>query len=306
MPLTYDVVIVGGGPAGISAALTCASQGLRCVLLGERRGGKLGDITRLTNWFGDTSADGKQLRATLYKQLDEQDAYITIKQASVISLQVAENKGGGKLFVVELQDGSRALGRTLIVATGTKQRQLGVPGEQALLGKGVSYCVTCDLPYFKSKTVALISEGDRAFAVAEELAGQAAQVYLFTSAAGKARAENVRVIAGARVEQIVGKGHVTGLVYRDNKFKQAVQLPFDGVFIELGAVGNSSVADHIVDIDADGFIKVDHATMGTSLAGVFAAGDVTNGRYKQVSIGIADGAKAALSAKQYVNSKEAT
>ena len=302
--MVYDIAIIGGGPAGIAAALTASNQGLHCLLLGDRRGGQLADITRLTNWFDDGCTDGKQLTDLLYDRLNGQESYITVKRSSVTVLRTAAGEKGGKLFAAELQDGGRVLAKALIIATGTRQKQLGIPGEQALLGKGVSYCATCDIPYFKSKTVALICNGDHAFTTADDLARQAAQVYLLTPDLGKPRAKNVRVIKTAQVERIIGKGRVSGLVYRDSASKQAVRLAVDGVFIECGVVGNSVLVSHFVDVDEDGFVKVDHATMRSSLAGIYAAGDIANGRYKQVSLAMADGTKAALSARQYLSSKE--
>lgn len=302
--MIYDVTIIGGGPAGIAAALTCANQGMHCLLISDRRGGKLGDITHLTNWFGDSSTNGRQFAKALYDQLAKQETHVTLQQSNVTAIQTAVSKEGTKLFRLGLQGQNLVLAKTLIIATGTKQKQLGIPGEQALLGKGVSYCATCDIPYFRAKTIALISDDVFAFKRADELAKQAASVYLLTSVIGGSPSTNVRIINAAYAERIVGKERVTGLVYRDSVSKQANQLSVDGVFIECGQVGNSLMVSRLVNVDDSGFVKVDHASMATSEPGIYVAGDITNGHYKQVVIAMADGTKAALSAKKYINAKE--
>lgn len=304
--IAYDTVIIGGGPAGISAALTCASQGLTCLLVAERYGGKLNDISHLSNWFGDGLVSGAQLANSFQNELGGQTRLVTIVSTAVTSVESAE-QGGENSYIVQLQDDSRVIARSLVIATGTKQRQLGIPGEKTLLGKGVSYCATCDIPYFRNKTVALIGDNGRILAVTDELARHAKQVYLFSSIDSHGvRANNVQVIRGASFDKIVGVDKVSGLIYRDRKSKRAVRLALDGVFIESAALGNSRLVSHLVKVNQDGFIKVDHTIMATSLAGVYAAGDITDSRYKQVSIAVADGTKAVLSVKKYLNTKEIT
>jgi alkyl hydroperoxide reductase subunit F len=169
----------------------------------------------------------------------------------------------------------------------------------------VSYCATCDIPYFRGKTVALVGDDTSSVETAYELAQQAKRVYLFTSFDSDApRTNNVRIIVDAKIEKILGSNQVTGIIYTDNASGESVQLAVEGVFIESDAVGNSLLVRHAVDTSPAGFITVDHVTMATSAAGIFAAGDVTNGDYKQVVFAMADGAKAALSVKKYVNVKE--
>ena len=304
--ITYDSVIIGGGPAGISAALTCASQGLSCLLVAEKYGGKLNYISHLSNWFGGGLGNGVQLAISFQNELSRQAKFVTTISTAVTALEPTE-LGGRNSYIVQLQNDSRVIARSLVVATGTKQRQLGVPGEKMLLGKGVSYCATCDIPFFRNKTIALIGDNDRILAVTDELARHAKQVYLFSPLDSRAvRASNVQVIKGASLDKIVGIAKVSGLTYRDDKSKQVVHLALDGVFIESTALGNSQLVSHLVRTTKDGFIKVDHATMATSLAGVYAAGDVIDNRYKQVSIAVADGTKAVLSVKKYLNTKEIT
>ncbi len=304
--IAYDTVIIGSGPAGISAALTCASQGLTCLLVAERYGGKLNDISHLSNWFGDGLVNGVQLANSFQNELGGQTRLVTIVSTAVTSVEPVK-QGGENSYIVQLQDDSRVIARSLVIATGTIQRQLGIPGEKTLLGKGVSYCATCDIPYFRNKTVALIGDNDRILAVTDELAQHAKQIYLFSSIDSHGvRANNVHVIMGASFDKIVGVDKVSGLSYRDRKSKRAVRLALDGIFIESAALGNSRLVSHLIKVNQDGFIKVDHTTMATSLAGVYAVGDVTDSRYKQVSIAVADGTKAVLSVKKYLNTKEIT
>jgi alkyl hydroperoxide reductase subunit F len=304
--IVYDVLIVGGGPAGMSAALTSANQGLQCLLLSNQRGGKLRDITHLTNWYGSDNADGKQLTSALYAQLKKQKTRLTVKQSDVTDISIAKSDDSERLFAAQLKDGEQAFAKTLIIATGTMQRQQTIPGERTLLGKGVSYCITCDIPYFRNKTIAIIAAEGRA-PETNQLTRQVKQVYLLAATATPTNhARNIQFIETAKIEKIAGKERVAGLVYRDNKTKRLATLTIDGVFIESKTIGDSSLVHHLVDINDEGFVKVDHATMVTTAAGVFAAGDITDGSHKQVSIALADGVKASLSAKKYIQSKEVT
>ncbi len=302
--MVYDVLIIGGGPAGMSAALTSANQGLECLLLSNQRGGKLRNITRLTNWFGSDNSDGKQLINALYVQLKEQKTHLTVMHSSIANIAIAKSDTSELLFAARLKDGQQAVAKTLIIATGTRQKQQVIPGERTLLGKGVSYCLTCDIPYFKNKTIALIG-ADKLTLEAHELVRRAKRAYVFTAMDRPTNhANNIQFIDVGKIEKIAGEESVTGLVYRNDKTKRLVTLTIDGVFIESKNIGDSSLVHHLVDIDDEGFVKVDHATMAASVAGVFAAGDVTNGAHKQVSIALADGIKASLSVKKYIQSKE--
>lgn len=292
---TYDVVVIGAGPAGLTAGLYCVRAGLKTAVVSKNVGGTANSILSLENWPG-YKGPGSKLMKQFYDQLKEYDV-------EVIMDDVQKVKKAGKGFVVKTKKQELNAG-VVIVASGTERKKLGVPGEEELVGKGVSYCVTCDAFFFKNKSVGVIGGSDCAATSALALADLAKKVYVFYRGE-KLRCEeittdrledrpNVEIVYGAVPKEIVGKEKVEKLVTDKGEFE------VEGVFVEIGG---TSVIDFVKELDLkldkDKRIVVDNE-MKTSVEGVFACGDVTNTELNQVVVASAEGAIAAKNAYDWL------
>ncbi len=299
----FDVLIVGGGPAGAAAAIYAARKGIRTGVLAERFGGQVLDTLAIENFVSVQATDGPHFAVALEQHVKAYDV-------DIMNMQQAVSLVPGGLIEIVTKDGARLKSKSVILATGARWREINVPGEREYRNHGVAYCPHCDGPLFKGKRVAVIGGGNSGVEAAIDLAGLTAHVTLieFDSALRAdavlqrklASLPNVTVILSAQTSEIVGDGKkVTALGYTERTSGLSKRLELDGVFIQIGLVPNTEWLKGTVALSRHGEIEVD-ARGQTSLPGVFAAGDVTTVPFKQIVIAVGDGAKAALSAFDYL------
>jgi len=298
----YDVLIVGGGPAGAAAAVYAARKGIRTGLLAERMGGQTMDTMSIENFISVLETDGPKFAAALEQHAQRYDVDILNLQRADRLLPAA-NDG---LIGVELANGATLKSKTVIVSTGARWREVDVPGEKEYRNKGVAYCPHCDGPLFKGKRVAVIGGGNSGVEAAIDLAGLVAHVTLLEFGE-QLRADavlvdklkslpNVDILTRAQTTEITGAGgKVNGLTYTDRASGESRHVELEGVFVQIGLVPNSEWLKGTVELTKHGEIVVDPRGQ-TSVPGVFAAGDVTTVPFKQIIIATGDGAKAALGA----------
>ena len=299
----YDVLIVGGGPAGAAAAVYAARKGIRTGVLAERFGGQTLDTLGIENFISVLETDGPKFALALEQNARQYGVEILNLQRAQ-ALLPATQPGG--LIGVTLANGATLQSKTVILSTGARWREVNVPGEQAYRNKGVAYCPHCDGPLFKGKRVAVIGGGNSGVEAAIDLAGIVGHVTLLEF--GEAlRADavlvaklgslaNVSILTQAQTTEITGAdGRVNGLIYRDRATGQTRRIELEGVFVQIGLVPNSEWLQGTLELTPQGEIVVDSRGQ-TSLPGVFAAGDVTTVPFKQIIIATGDGARAALGA----------
>jgi len=298
----FDVLIVGGGPAGAAAAVYAARKGIRTGLLAERMGGQTMDTMSIGNFISVLETDGPKFAAALEQHAKRYEVDIMNLQRAT-QLQPA---GADGLVGVTLDNGATLKSRTVIVSTGARWREVNVPGEQEYRNKGVAYCPHCDGPLFKGKRVAVIGGGNSGVEAAIDLAGIVGHVTLLEFGA-ELRADavlvnklkslkNVVIHTQAQTTEITGAdGKVNGLTYTDRSNGESRHVGLEGVFVQIGLVPNSEWLKGTMELTRHGEIVVD-ARGQTSVPGVFAAGDVTTVPFKQIIIATGDGAKAALGA----------
>ena len=299
----YDLLVIGGGPAGVSAAIYAARKGIRTGLVADRLGGQLNDTMAIENFISLPLTDGPKLSSALEHHLKTYDIDLITMQ--LVKKLRPTDKGEG-LVQIDLESGAQLEARSLVISTGARWRQLGIPGEERYRNKGVAYCPHCDGPLYKGKRVAVVGGGNSGVEAAIDLAGLASQVTLLEFAPNlKADAvlieklsslHNVEVVTGAMIRAIEGDdGVVSALTYIDQRDGTEHRLALEGVFVQIGLVPNTEWLKGTLELNAQGEIIVD-AKGQTSLKGVFAAGDVTTTPFKQIIIAAGDGAKAALGA----------
>lgn len=299
----FDVLVVGGGPAGASAAIYAARKGIRTGVAAERFGGQVLDTMAIENFISVPETEGPKLARALEEHVKHYDVDImNLQRASALIPAKAE----GGLHEVKFESGASLKAKTVILATGARWREMNVPGEQEYRGRGVAYCPHCDGPLFKGKRVAVIGGGNSGVEAAIDLAGIVAHVTLIEFDS-KLRADavlqkklhslpNVEVITSALTSEVKGDGQkVTGLTYKDRTNDEFKTLELEGIFVQIGLLPNSDWLKGTVELSPRGEIIVD-ARGETSLPGIFAAGDVTTVPYKQIVIAVGEGAKASLSA----------
>jgi alkyl hydroperoxide reductase subunit F len=296
----FDVLIVGGGPAGAAAAVYAARKGIRTGIASERFGGQVLDTLGIENFISVKETEGPKFALALEEHVRHYDVDIMNQQrAKALKL-------GTDLIEIELESGAALKARSVIVTTGARWRKLGVPGEEQYRNKGVAYCPHCDGPLFKGKRVAVIGGGNSGVEAAIDLAGIVAHVTLIEFGT-ELRADavlrkklaslaNVRTVLNAQTTEVTGNGQsVTGLAYKDRATGSEQRVELEGVFVQIGLVPNTEWLKGAVELSKHGEIVVD-AKGQTSVPGVFAAGDATTTPYKQIVIAAGDGAKAALGA----------
>jgi alkyl hydroperoxide reductase subunit F len=299
----FDVLVVGGGPAGATAAIYAARKGIRTGIVAERFGGQVLDTLAIENFVSVPYTEGPKLAAALEQHVKEYDVDLMNLQRAT-RLVPAGAPGG--LATVELASGASVQARTVVVSTGARWRHLGVPGEDEYRNRGVTYCPHCDGPLFKGKRVAVVGGGNSGVEAAIDLAGVVAHVTLIEFD-DRLRADevlqrklrslpNATVTVGARTTEVVGDGEkVTGLVYEDRASGATHRVDLDGVFVQIGLLPNTEWLDAVVERTDRGEVVVDERG-ATSVPGVFAAGDCTTTPYKQIVIAMGSGSTAALSA----------
>lgn len=312
--MLYDVIIIGGGPAGCAAAVYTARKQLRTLLITESFGGQSIVSDDIQNWIGEPHISGYDLAQKFEAHVRAFPEMVEIKMpdnVATISPVNCSADGSTCDFEVKTQSGALLTGRTIILTAGARRRKLGVPGEDTFNGKGVAYCSTCDAPLFKNKKVVVIGGGNAGLEAVEDLLPYAAEVYLMetgevlkgdpvTQAEIKKNSKLKDIIFNAQTLEVVGEKFVTGLKYKDKKTGEEKLLPLDGVFVEIGSVPNSEMVKGLVGLDKWGQVVIDSKHASTSRAGIYAAGDITDDPYKQNNISAGDAVKAALAAYQYL------
>lgn len=294
----FDVVVVGAGPAGAAAAIYSARKGLKTAIIAEKIGGQVQDTKGIENLISIPYTEGPQLAAQLMKHISDYD----IKLLEHRKVKFVESKINRHLL---LDSGETLETKSLIIATGAKWRELGIPGEKEFLGKGVAFCPHCDGPFYKGKDIAVVGGGNSGVEAAIDLAGIVKSVTLFefapTLKADKvlvdklASLPNVKIIPNARAAKIIGdNAKVAALEYEDRMSSTLKQIDLQGVFVQIGLVPNSNFIKEVVETNKFGEIIVDEKCR-TSVPGIYAAGDVTTVPYKQIIIAMGEGAKAGLS-----------
>ena len=302
LPL-QDVTVLGGGPAGVSAAIYAARKGLKVTVVADRIGGQVKDTMGIENLISVPYTTGPELSGALLQHLREYD--ITLKEHLRVN-QVEK----GDIKSLTLSSGERIDTRTLIIATGARWRELGVPGEKENTGNGVAYCPHCDGPFFKGKDVAVIGGGNSGIEAALDLAGIVKSVTVFEFLPElKAdrilieqaqKRDNITIVKNVATRRIVASGgKVSAIEYEDRATEQVHALELAGVFVQIGLVPNSQFLQGVVQLSPHGEVVIDMKGQ-TSEEGIFAAGDVTTVPYKQIITSMGEGAKAALAAFEYL------
>lgn len=302
LPL-QDVSVIGGGPAGISAAIYAARKGLKVTIIADRFGGQVKDTMGIENLISVKYTTGPELTGSLVSHLDQHD----INKREHIRVESIEK---GDIKQLKLSNGETIKTRTIIVATGANWRELGVPGEKENIGNGVAYCPHCDGPFFKGKDVAVIGGGNSGVEAALDLAGivHSVTVYEFLPElkADKVLVEqltkrdNISVVKNVATKQVIAtNGKVSAIEYQDRETNEIHQQNLHGIFVQIGLVPNSKVVDGVVDLTKYGEIVINEKG-ATSEAGIFACGDVTTVPYKQIVVAMGEGAKASLAAFDYL------
>ncbi len=299
----HDLIIIGGGPAALTAGIYGARKKLKILLLAEKPSWKLNSAPIIENYPGFKSIPGPELLKRMREQLNYYK--VGAKEEKVDRVKITEEGvfevGAGK---------NKYLAKTVIVASGGSPKTLGVPGEKEFTGKGVSYCVTCDGPLFSGKDVVVIGGGNAGLEVALNLISYAKKIYVL-EAMDYLRSDEVNqeklkksgkaeFILNAEVKEIKGERFVKGLVFEQKTTKEIKELKVDGVFVEIDSTPSSGFVKDLVELNEFGEIIVDPKTNMTKTPGLFAAGDITDVKYKQIVIACGEGAKAALSAYHHL------
>ncbi len=303
----FDVLVIGGGPAGAAASIYSARKGIRTGIAAERFGGQVLDTMSIENFISVTETEGPKLVRAMEEHVREYD--IDVMNLQRASRLVPATEQGG-LHTVEFESGASLQAKTVILSTGARWREMNVPGEQEYRNRGVAYCPHCDGPLYKGKRIAVIGGGNSGVEAAIDLAGLVKHVTLIEFDT-KLRADevlqkkmnslpNVTVIKNALTTEVTGDGSkVTGLIYKDRATDELNTVELEGIFVQIGLLPNSDWLKDTVTLSKHGEIEVD-ARCATNIPGVFAAGDVTTVPYKQIVIAMGEGSKASLSAFDHI------
>ena len=303
----FEVLIIGGGPAGAAAAIYTARKGIRTGIAAERIGGQVNDTLDIENYISVNKTEGPKFAAALESHIADYDIDVMRLQRAA-KLIPATEKGG--LITVELENGGRLQAKSVVLSTGARWRNMNVPGEDQYRTKGVAYCPSCDGPLFKGKRVAVIGGGNSGVEAAIDLAGVVEHVTVFEFMPElKADAvlqkkltslPNVTIIKNAQTTEVLGDGSkVTGLSYKDRSNDEVKQVQLEGIFVQIGLLPNTDWLKDTLELNKMGEIVID-AKGQTSVPGVFAAGDCTNVPYKQIIVAAGAGAVAGLSAFEHL------
>ena len=303
----FDVLVIGGGPAGAAAAIYAARKGIRTGIAAERLGGQVLDTVDIENYISINKTDGPKFAAAMENHIRDYEVDIMNLQTAA-KLIPAEEEGG--LIEVQTESGASLKAKTVILSTGARWRNMNVPGEDKYRTKGVTYCPHCDGPLFKGKPVAVIGGGNSGIEAAIDLAGLVKHVTVLEFA-GELKADavlqkklatlpNVTVILNAQTTEVNGDGKkVTGLTYKDRTTEEIKTVALEGIFVQIGLLPNTDWLKGTVNLTRFGEIEI-NAKGETNLPGVFAAGDCTNVPFKQIIIAAGAGATAALSAFDFM------
>ena len=298
---TFDVIIVGAGPAGLTAAVYCARKLLKTLIISENIGGQASESWAIENYMGYRMISGDDLMRKFEEQVRSFDLNLELDRVMFLDLD-------GDDFVISTATGGSFRSRSVILAQGKKPRKLGVEGEERYIGRGLSVCSTCDGPLFRDKVVAVVGGGNSALQTAIEMSGIAREVHLIVRSTIKAdesyvkqyeQKKNITTYQNSVVSQLHGNGMINGITIRDRNTGEETELALDGVFAEIGWLPNTNFLEGIVEMNAEKEVIID-IDCHTSAQGIFAAGDITSIRTKQIITAAGEGAKAALAAYDYL------
>ncbi len=300
--ITYDFVSIGGGPASLNASLYAKRKGLKTLLIAKKMGGNLLDTDQVENYLGFKMETGEGLAESFENHLKSLDVEIL---SDTFVRKLSKENG---LFKIEIESGEIITSKTVMVATGSQPRHLGVKGEETFKNTGVAYCAICDAPLYKDKTVIIAGGGNSAVEATIDVAKYAKKVIVVHRSEFRADAilqdrmraiEGIEIYKQTQILELVGSNKLEGVKVLDKETNTERVIETEGIFIEIGHVPNSNLVKDLVELNSMNEIVVDQKQQ-TSLEGLFAAGDVTDIPYKQIILAAADGAKAALAASEYV------
>ena len=301
--IKYDIAVIGAGPAAVSAAIYGARKGLKVAMIGDLVGGQLINTNDIENIIGTPLTNGFDFSQSLEKHLNEYE--IAFYKGHKVKKVLKDSKDN----ILILDDELEVKSKTVIVATGAIWKKLGIEGEDKYAGKGVHYCATCDGPFYRNKDVVIIGGGNSGVEAAIDLSNIAKTItlveYSSTISADEvlknklSSLENVKILTSSAAQSVTGNLFAEGLKILNRDSNVVEEIKTDGIFVEIGTVANTSFVSDILDINTNSEIKIDSVNK-TSVEGIFAAGDCTDVRYKQVIIAMGEGAKAALSAYEYL------
>lgn len=301
--MEYELAIIGGGPAAAGAAVYAGRKKLNTVMIAEDIGGQSAVSETIYNWIGTKAIGGTALAASLKEHVleyaPEKGGTVHLKTGARVTKVTKTNDS---TFSITLSDGTAITSHSVLVATGSRHRKLDVPGASELDHKGIMYCATCDGPLFSGMQVAVIGGGNAAFEAALQLSQYAEHVFLIhrsdTFRADQITVEMVKkdpkvtIITNATLTKVRGSAFVEGLAYTQKDSGSEEDLAVSGIFVEIGQLPNTELVQELVDRTESGTIVVDPTTQRTSVEGLWAAGDCTNGRYHQNNIAVGDAIKA--------------
>jgi len=298
--MMYDLIIIGGGPGGVAAGVYAARKKMKTALITDSFGGQSLVSNGIENWIGTKLISGFDLAKSLEEHLRAQTG-IDIIDGELVATVAKRDDG---TFGVTTKNGTTLETKNILLASGSRRKRLGVPGEDQFDGKGVVFCTTCDAPLFGGKTVAVVGGGNSALEGVEDLLQYASKIYLFVRSEvlrgdpvtqEKVKSHpSVEILWNSVIEEIHGETFVNGVKYKNTKTGESKDLPLDGVFVEIGLMPNSDFVKDLVTLDAFGRVVVDHKTQQTSCPGIWAAGDVSDVLYDQNNISVGDSIKAVL------------
>lgn len=301
----YDLVIIGAGPAGITAGIYAGRQKIKTLLVAKSFGGQMAKkATEICNYPGFENISGLDLIEKFADHLKKQES-VEIKFSEVKKIEKEKD-----IFIITTTEKEKIQSKTVIIATGADPRPLEAEGEKEFIGRGISYCVTCDGPLFENKTIAVVGGGNAGFEAAIFMINYAQKIYILEyGPVIKAdewnqkeikNSEKIKVITNASVKKIKGEKMVSALIYEDLVSKEKKTLSVEGVFIEIGSQPATSMAKGLVNFNKRDEIEVDFETFQTKTPGLFAAGDVNAGFYKQIVTAAGEGCKTALAVYDYL------
>ncbi|MFA7581683.1 MAG: FAD-dependent oxidoreductase [Candidatus Paceibacterota bacterium] len=303
----YDLIIIGGGPAGVAGGVYAARKKMKTLVITDSFGGQSLVSDSIENWIGTKSISGWDLAKKLEEHLRAQEDIEILEEKAT---GIAKKEGA---FYVQTNSDKEFGAKTILLCTGGRHRKLNVPGEEKFEGKGVVYCSTCDAPLFKGKEVAVIGGGNAGLEAVIDLIPYASKITLIVRS-GQVKgdpvtfeeikkSEKVDVIYNADTTEIMGDILVSGIKYKELETSEEKELPVEGVFVEIGTMPNSDIVKDIVDLDERGSVKIECKTGMSSVPGIWAAGDVSDVLYKQNNIAAGDAVRAVLNIYSYLRDK---
>ncbi len=294
----HDLIIIGGGPAGITAGIYASRKKIKTLLIAKNFIGQVGVSGMIENWPGEKNIIGPELMIKFEEHLRVQE--IEIIEDEVVAIKKENN------FIVTTNNNNYQ-SKSIIIASGRKPRELNIPGEKEYTGKGVVYCTTCDAPLFKNKKVIVVGGGNTGFESAIELTDYAKEVLLFEASSKfnadeilqeKSKMKNIKTYVNHKITKISGDNFLRKIYFEKDGKEQSMDV--DGLFVQIGSIPITKFTDNLVDFNKENEIIINPENCETKTPGLFAAGDVTNIKYKQIVTATGEGAKAALSTYDYL------